>query len=361
MSLLTSPRKKTRCVNVGGVAVGGNSPIVVQSMTNTVTADVDATAKQIERLAAAGCEIARVAVPDETAAQFLGAIKHRVSIPVIADIHFDHRLALTAVDQGVDGLRINPGNIGVRENVRAVVARVRERKLPLRIGVNGGSVEKDLLAKHGGPTPAALVESALGHVRILEDENYNEIKISVKASNVRDTIEAYRLLSDACDYPLHVGVTEAGTLLPGAIKSALGIGILLTEGIGDTIRVSLTADPVEEVHAAYHILASLGLRERKHPEVVSCPTCGRLGYNMQRLVEKVEKRAAEIDSPITIAVMGCAVNGPGEARHADVGVAGGNGKGAVFCKGEVVATCDESDLEETLMREVNRLVEERQK
>lgn len=348
-------------MNVGGVAVGGNSAVVVQSMTNTSTADVDATVKQIERLAAAGCEIARVAVPDEAAAQSLGAIKRRVFIPLIADIHFDHRLALTAVEQGVDGLRINPGNIGGRENVRNVVACVRERKLPLRIGVNGGSVEKELLAKHGGPTPAALVESALGHVRILEDEDYQEIKISVKASNVRDTIEAYRLLSDACDYPLHVGVTEAGTLLPGAIKSALGIGMLLAEGIGDTIRVSLTADPVDEIHAAYHILASLGLRERKHPEVISCPTCGRLGYNMQRLVEKVEKRAAEIDSSITIAVMGCAVNGPGEARHADVGVAGGNGKGVVFRDGEIVATCAESDLEAILMGEIDKLVDEEKK
>ena len=346
-------------MNVGGVAVGGDSPVAVQSMTNTSTADVDATVKQIERLAAAGCEIARVAVPDEAAAKTLGAIKQRVSIPLIADIHFDHRLALTAVDQGVDGLRINPGNIGGRENVSAVVACVRERKLPLRIGVNGGSVEKELLAKHGGPTPEALVESALGHVRILEDENYNEIKISVKASNVRDTIEAYRLLSDACDYPLHVGVTEAGTLLPGAIKSALGIGMLLAEGIGDTIRVSLTADPVDEIHAAYHILASLGLRERKHPEVISCPTCGRLGYNMQRLVENVEKRAAEIDAPITIAVMGCAVNGPGEARHADVGVAGGNGRGVVFRDGEIVTTCPENELEKVLMGEIDKLIVER--
>lgn len=341
--------------------MGGDAPVVVQSMTNTATADVDATSKQIERLAAAGCEIARVAVPDEAAAKSLGAIKQRVSVPIIADIHFDHRLALTAVDQGVDGLRINPGNIGGRENVRTVVERVRERKLPLRIGVNGGSVEKDLLAKHGGPTPVALVESALGHVRILEDEDYDEIKISVKASNVRDTIEAYRLLSDACDYPLHVGVTEAGTLLPGAIKSALGIGMLLTEGIGDTIRVSLTADPVEEVHAAYHILASLGLRKRKHPEVISCPTCGRLGYDMQRLVEKVEKRVVEIDAPITIAVMGCAVNGPGEARHADVGVAGGQGKGVVFRNGEIVATCAESDLEKILMGEIDKLLAARAK
>lgn len=356
MSILISPRKKTRCLNVGGVAVGGDAPVIVQSMTNTMTADVEATVGQIERLEAAGCEIARVAVPDESAAMSIGAIKERVSIPVIADIHFDHRLALAVVDQGVDGLRINPGNIGGRANVKAVVERVRERKLPIRIGVNGGSVEKDLLEKHGGPTPEALVESALGHVRILEEENYSEIKISVKASSVRDTIEAYKLLSDACDYPLHVGVTEAGTLLPGAVKSALGIGMLLAEGIGDTIRVSLTADPVEEIHAAYHILASLGLRERKHPEVVSCPTCGRLGYDMQRLVNKVEKRAAEIDSPITIAVMGCAVNGPGEARHADVGVAGGHGKGVVFRNGEIVATCSESELEATLMGEIDKII-----
>jgi (E)-4-hydroxy-3-methylbut-2-enyl-diphosphate synthase len=345
-------------VNIGGVVVGGDAPVVVQSMTNTKTADVEATASQIKRLEAAGCEIARIAIPDESAAKSVRAIKERVAIPIVADIHFDHRLALAVVDQGVDALRINPGNIGGRANVREVVGRVRERKLPIRIGVNGGSVEKDLLAKHGGPTPQALVESALGHVRILEEENYDEIKISVKASSVRDTIEAYRLLSDACDYPLHVGVTEAGTLLPGAIKSALGIGMLLAEGIGDTIRVSLTADPVEEVHAAYHILASLGLRERKHPEVISCPTCGRLGYDMQRLVEIVEKRAAEIDLPITIAVMGCAVNGPGEARHADVGVAGGHGKGVVFRNGEIVAICPEAALETVLMEEIDKLLAE---
>ena len=361
MPFLASPRKKTRCVKVGGVAIGGDASVVVQSMTNTMTADVDATVKQIQRLEAAGCEVVRVALPDDVAAQSLGSIKEQVSIPIIADIHFDHRLALTAVEQGVDGLRINPGNIGSRENVHAVVESVRERKLPIRIGVNGGSVEKDLLAKYGGPTPQALVESALGHVRILEEENYNEIKVSVKASSVRDTIEAYRLLSDACDYPLHVGVTEAGTLLPGAIKSALGIGMLLADGIGDTIRVSLTADPVEEIHAAYHILASLGLRERKHPEVISCPTCGRLGYNMQKLVEKVEQRATQVDSPITIAVMGCAVNGPGEARHADVGVAGGQGKGVVFRNGEIVATCAESELEATLMGEIDNLLADRER
>lgn len=361
MSILTSSRKTTRVVNVGDIAVGGDAPIAVQSMTNTMTADVAATVEQIDRLVAAGCEIVRIAVPDEEAAQCLASIKKRSSIPIVADIHFDHRLALEAVNQGVDALRINPGNIGGRENVRAVVECVRERKLPIRIGVNSGSVEKELLTKYGAPVPAALVESALGHVRMLEDEDYREIKISVKASSVRDTIEAYRLLSEKCDYPLHVGVTEAGTLLPGAIKSALGIGMLLAEGIGDTIRVSLTADPVEEVHAAYHILASLDLRKRRHPEVISCPTCGRLGYNMQRLVEKVEQRAAEIDAPITIAVMGCAVNGPGEARHADIGVAGGKGKGVVFRGGEIVATCMESELEARLMGELDKLLAERER
>jgi len=358
MPTLTASRKKTRRIEVGGVPVGDGADVVVQSMCSTKTADVDATSDQIARLARAGCEVVRVAVPDEAAALSLGEIKRRISIPLIADIHFDHRLALIAIEQGVDGLRINPGNIGGEAKVREVVAALREKKLPVRVGVNSGSVEKHLLRKYGGPTPDALVESALAHVRLLEEENYGEVKISVKASSVMDTIESYRKLSDSCDYPLHLGVTEAGTLLPGAVKSALGIGVLLMEGIGDTVRVSLTADPVQEVRAAYHILCSLGLRERVSPEIVSCPTCGRLQYNMPELVARIEDRLEGYRLPIKVAIMGCAVNGPGEAKHADIGVAGGNGRGAVFRGGEIVKTCAESDLEKALMDEIDNLVSE---
>jgi (E)-4-hydroxy-3-methylbut-2-enyl-diphosphate synthase len=357
MSMLTFPRRKTRQIRLGAVLIGGGVDVVVQSMTCTPTTDVEATVSQIKALEKAGCEVVRVAVPDMEAARSLGEIKKGISIPIIADIHFDHELALEAVRQGVDGLRINPGNIGGSEKVREAVAAVRERKLPIRIGVNSGSVEKHLLEKYGGPLPAALVESALGHVKLLEDEGYHEIKISVKASSVADTIAAYRLLSEECDYPLHLGVTEAGTLLPGAIKSALGIGTLLMEGIGDTLRVSLTADPVEEVRAAYHILNSLGLKGRVSPEIISCPTCGRLQYDLQGLVGRVEKRLEVMSLPITVAIMGCAVNGPGEAKHADIGVAGGKGRGAIFRNGEVVATCAESELEETLMREIEKMQE----
>ncbi len=360
MSGLNISRKRTRRIEVGGVSIGGGAPIAVQSMTNTPTADVDLTVLQIARLERAGCEIIRVAVPDEEAAGALGRIKRRIGIPLIADIHFDHRLALMAVDQGVDGLRINPGTIGGRGRVREVVSAIRPRRVPLRVGVNSGSVEQELLAKHGGPTPEALVESALGHVHLIEDEGYREIKISVKASSVADTIAAYRLLSESCDYPLHVGVTETGTLVPGAIKSAVGIGILLAEGIGDTVRVSLTADPVEEVRAAYHLLCALGLKERVSPEIISCPTCGRLQYDLHGLVARVEQRLADRRAPISIAVMGCAVNGPGEARHADVGVAGGKGKGVIFRRGSVVRTCPEAELEEALMSEVEAVIAERE-
>lgn len=354
MSILTSPRKKTRQVKLGAVTIGGSADVVVQSMTSTPTTDVEATISQITALEKAGCEVIRVAVPDDNAANCLKEIRRRISIPLVADIHFDHRLALKAVGQGVDGLRINPGNIGGPDKVREVITAVKERQLPIRVGVNSGSVEKQLLEKHGGPTPEALVESALGHVKFLEDQGYGEIKISVKASNVADTITAYRLLSRSCDYPLHLGVTEAGTLLPGAIKSALGIGTLLMEGIGDTIRVSLTADPVEEVKAAYHLLYALGLKKRVSPEIISCPTCGRLQYDLQRLVGRVEKRLEDVKLPITVAIMGCAVNGPGEASHADIGVAGGRGKGAVFRRGVVVKTCAESELEEALMQEIEK-------
>jgi len=339
--------------------VGGDAPISVQSMTNTKTSDVDATVAQIERLARAGCEIVRVAVPDEAAVSSLALIKDRIEIPLVADIHFRHDFALAAIEVGVDGIRINPGNIGSKDKVAMVVSAAKERGMPIRIGVNSGSVEADILRRFGHPTPEAMVESALGHVRILEELDFHDIKISVKASSVGDTISAYRLLSEKVDYPLHLGVTEAGSLLSGAIKSAMGIGTLLAEGIGDTIRVSLTADVVHEVRAAYEILSNLGLRERPFPEVISCPTCGRTRIDLEDLVTRVERRLEGVKGTLKIAVMGCVVNGPGEAREADVGVAGGDGKGVIFRRGEIVKTCAEEDIEDELMREVESLLKER--
>lgn len=349
---MKTKRKKTRRICVGSVPIGDGAPIVVQSMTNTQTADVTATVNQIKRLEDAGCEIIRLALPNEEAAKVLGKIKKSISIPIIADIHFHHRLALIALEQGADGLRLNPGNIGSKDRVKEVASQAKARGVPIRIGVNSGSVEKNLLEKYGSPTPEALVESALGHVRLLEDVNFHDIKISVKASNVEDTINSYRLLSQKVDYPLHVGVTEAGTLLCGAIKSALGIGTLLQEGIGDTIRVSLTADPVKEVKAAYEMLASLGLRKRPFVEIVSCPTCGRLQIDLEGLVSRIEERVEGIKIPLKVAVMGCVVNGPGEAKEADVGIAGGDGKGMIIRKGQIVRTCREDELEEELMKEI---------
>ena len=349
-------RKITLQIKVGGVAVGGGSPVSVQSMTNTKTSDVDATVAQIERLEKAHCEIARVAVPDMDAARALGAIKSRIRIPLIADIHFKHDLALAAVASGVDGLRINPGNIGSKERVAEVATAAKARGIPIRIGVNAGSLEEEILRKHKHPTPAALVESALGHVRLLEEQKFRDIKISVKASSVADTIAAYRMLSEKVNYPLHLGVTEAGTLLAGAIKSALGIGSLLSEGRGDTLRVSLTADPVQEVRAAYEIMANLGIRERPYVEIVSCPTCGRLQINLEGLVARLERRLDGVRGPLKVAVMGCIVNGPGEAREADVGVAGGNGKGMILVRGEVVKTCREDEIEDELMRQIEALL-----
>lgn len=345
-------RRQTRQIRVGNVAVGGGAQITVQSMTNTDTRDATATVEQIRRLEIAGCEIIRVAVPDEDAAKVLGQIKKSIKIPLIADIHFHHKLALIALEQGVDGLRLNPGNIGSKERVREVAQEAKGRNVPIRIGVNSGSLEKDILDRFGSPTPEALVESAIRHVKILEDLNFRDIKISVKASGVEDTIAAYRLLSSRVDYPLHLGVTEAGTLLTGAIKSALGIGTLLQEGIGDTVRVSLTADPVKEVKAAYEILASLGLRGRPFVEIVSCPTCGRLQIDLEGLVGRLEKRLEGIKGPLKVAVMGCIVNGPGEASHADIGVAGGNGKGMIIRGGEIVKTCREDELEDEFMKQI---------
>lgn len=347
-------RRRSRQIRVGDVAVGGDAPITVQSMTNTPTGDVAATVAQIRRLEAAGCEIVRVAVPDETAAAAIGEIRRDISIPLIADIHFDHRLALKAAREGADGLRLNPGNIGGPGNVRAVVDCAKDLGLPIRIGVNAGSLEKKLLEKYGGATPEGMVESALEHVAILEDLGFENIKISLKASDVARTVEAYRLLARKTDYPLHVGVTEAGGLYPGIVKSAMGIGMLLAEGIGDTIRVSLTRDPVEEVRVGFEILKALEIRHHG-PDIISCPTCGRCNIDLFQIVEKVEKALLNHSHPVKVAIMGCVVNGPGEAREADVGIAGGDGVGILFKKGKVVKKVPQDRLVEALLAEVSAI------
>ena len=344
-------RKKTRTIYVGRVPVGGGNPVSVQSMTKTDTRDVKATAKQIKTLEKAGCEIIRLAVPDMDAAKALGRIKKSANIPMIADIHFDWRLALEAIKQGVDGLRINPGNIGAKWKVKEVVVSAKDNRIPIRIGVNAGSLEKEVLKKYGHPKPEALVESAVGHIRILEDLNFKDIKVSLKASNVPMTIEAYRLFSKKYDYPLHVGISEAGPPSTGIIKSSVGIGILLSEGIGDTIRVSLTADPAEEVRVAYGILRTLGIRE-KGAEIISCPTCGRCNIDLRGLAKKVESKLKNIDKPITVAVMGCIVNGPGEAREADFGIAGGKKRGILFKKGKIIKQVKEEELLDALIEEI---------
>lgn len=351
-------RRQTRALQIGGVQVGGNAFISVQSMTNTHTDDADATLKQIRELAAAGCDIIRCAVPDMAAAEGLKRICKESPIPVIADIHFDYKLALAALEAGVDALRLNPGNIGGEEKVRAVVEEARKRNVPIRIGVNAGSLPKDLLEKYGHPTPEAMVEAAWRHIHILEDMDYRNIKISLKCHDVPMTLAAYRLMASQCDYPLHVGVTEAGTVNSGIIKSAVGIGTLLAEGIGDTIRVSLTGDPVNEVKTAYEILKALGLRAYG-PTLISCPTCGRTRINLEKLALEVEKRLAGIKDTITVAVMGCVVNGPGEAREADVGLAGGVGEGLIFRKGEVLRKVPEEQLISELFKEIDKILEER--
>lgn len=350
-------RRKTPTFFLGNVPVGGDAPVSVQSMTNTRTEDVSATVAQIKRLEDAGCEIVRVAVPDMAAAEAISFIKEAISIPLVADIHFDYRLALAAGRAGCDGLRINPGNIGVEAHTREVVAMAKDKSLPIRIGVNAGSLEKDLLKRHGGVTPEAMVESALSHVVLLERENFFDIKISLKASDVPRTVQAYRLLSKRCNYPLHLGITEAGGLFPGLVKSSLGIGMLLAEGIGDTLRVSLTRDPVEEIRAGFEILKSLGLRQRG-PEIISCPTCGRTRIDLFKILEDVEQGLLFCKAPIKIAIMGCVVNGPGEAREADVGIAGGDGKGILFRKGEIVGKCPEEELVNVLLEEVSILEKE---
>lgn len=344
----------SRQINVGGVIIGGGAPVSIQSMTNTPTHDVEATLSQIRALAAAGCDIVRVAVPDLRAAQAIGKLKAGSPVPLVADIHFDYRLALTAVEQGIDKIRINPGNIGSADRVEAVARSCGERGIPIRIGVNGGSLEKELLDRYGGPTPEALVESALGHARLLEQFNFHDICISLKSSNVPTTMRAYQLMAERYDYPLHLGVTEAGTPSLGILKSAAGIGGLLALGVGDTLRVTLTADPIEEIAAAKQILKAIGLR-REGPELIACPTCGRTQIDLIPMAEQVEELLKTVDKPITVAVMGCVVNGPGEARHADVGIAGGQGEGVLFRHGQIVAKVPESRLVSELMKLIESL------
>lgn len=343
-----------RTVDVGGVKIGGDYPVSIQSMTNTDTRDVEATTEQIKRLQTAGCEIVRAAVLDMDAAKAIAEIKKRISIPLVCDIHFDYRLALECIKGGVDKVRINPGNIGSRDRVKLVADACRERGIPIRIGVNGGSLEKDILEKYKKPTADALVESALRHVEILDGLNFNDVVVSIKVSNVPELIKAYRKFDSLNDIPLHIGVTEAGTKNGGMIKSAVGLGTLLSEGIGNTMRVSLTADPVEEVYAAKEILKVLGMR-KKGAELISCPTCGRTRIDMIPIAAEMEQRLKSIDKNIKVAVMGCAVNGPGEAREADIGVAGGNGEGLIFKKGQIIRKVPENEIIQALMEEIERL------
>ena len=344
----------TRQILVGGVPVGGGAPVTIQSMTNTPTADVEATVAQIRRLEAAGCQIVRVAVPDMEAARAVGAIRERISIPLVVDIHFNYKLALECVAAGCDKVRINPGNIGDESKVKAVADACRAKGVPIRVGVNGGSLEKGLLAKYGGFTPEALVESALNQVALLHKFDFEDVCVSLKCSSVRDTVAAYRIMAEQSDCPLHLGVTEAGTPRMGIIKSAAGIGGLLALGIGDTLRVSLSADPVEEVYAARDILRAVGLR-RDEPELIACPTCGRTRIDLIALAGEVEERLKGVHKPITVAVMGCAVNGPGEASAADVGIAGGDGEGLLFQKGEIVKKVPQDRLVDELFALIEQL------
>ena len=346
--------RNSRQISLGDVKIGGGAPISVQSMTITDTRDVEATVNEIKRLEDAGCDIVRVAVPDMEAAKALGKIRKAIKIPLVSDIHFEYKLALEAVKQGVDGMRLNPGNIGAKYRIKAVVDAVKERNIPIRIGVNSGSLEKDILKKHGSPTAEALVESALRHVRILEDFDFFDIKISVKSTDVRKMIRAYKLLSEQTEYPLHLGVTEAGTTKMGTIKSSIGIGSLLAEGIGDTIRVSLTDDPVNEVIVGINILKSIGIRN-KGIELIACPGCGRLEIDLIKLVNDVERRVSEIElsRPVKVAILGCVVNGPGEASEADIGIAGGRGKGMLYKDGKLVRSFKEKDIVDELVKEIN--------
>ncbi len=344
----------TKQIFIGGVPIGGNAPVAIQSMCNTKTEDVGATVDQILRLEEAGCEIIRVAVPTMAAVKAIGAIKNQIHIPLVADIHFDYQLALECAAQGIDKIRINPGNIGGEDRVKAVVDACKAGNIPIRIGVNGGSLEKDLLKKYGGVCAEALVESAMGHVALLNQFDFDDICISVKCSSVPLTMAAYRLLSERCHYPLHLGVTEAGTPSMGMVKSAMGIGGLLCMGIGDTLRVTLTADPVEEIYAAKKILRAAGLRQ-DGPNLIACPTCGRTNIDLIPMAEEVERRLLDCNKPITVAVMGCAVNGPGEASAADVGIAGGVGEGLLFRKGQILRKVPQEQLVDALMAEIDQL------
>ena len=351
-------REETRSVQVGNLTIGGNNHVVIQSMCNTKTKNVEATIKQINALEQAGCELVRVAVFDKEDAYAIKEIKKGIHIPLVADIHFDYRLALIAIESGIDKVRINPGNIGSIEKVKAVVDACKKKHIPIRIGVNGGSLEKDILEKYGEPTPEGMVESAMKHVKILEDLDFHDIVISLKSSNTMLTIKAYELASKAFPYPLHVGVTEAGTALGGTIKSALGIGTLLYEGIGNTIRVSLSDDPVEEIKVAKILLKELGLLKGV-PTLVSCPTCGRIQYDLIPIAKEMEDFLKDIHLDITVAIMGCAVNGPGEARHADIGIAGGVGEGLLIKHGEIVKRVKQEDMVQTLKDEILKMVEEK--
>ena len=346
----------SRVVKVGNLLIGGGNPIVIQSMTNTTTSDVEATVNQIKKLEAAGCQMVRMTINNEEAAKAIGEIKKRVDVPLCADIHFDYKLALLAIENGIDKLRINPGNIGSDENIKAVVEKAKEKNIPIRIGVNSGSIEKHILEKYGKPTADGMVESAMYHINLLEKNGFNDIVVSLKASNVKMMVEAYRKISKLVDYPLHLEVTEAGTAFQGTVKSAIGIGALLVDGIGDTIRVSLTEDPVEEIKVAKEILKVLGLIEAG-VEIVSCPTCGRTEIDLIGLAKKVEKEFENENRKIKIAVMGCVVNGPGEAREADYGVAGGKGVGVLFKKGQIVKKVDESEI----LIELKKLIMEDEK
>ena len=347
-------RRKSRKIKLGNTTLGGDSPVLVQSMLNVPSTNIDGSVAQAKALAAAGCQVIRFAIPDEAALDLIEPIKNAVDVPLVADIHFNYRLALGAAQRGIDKIRINPGNIGSDDRVKAVADICREKQIPIRIGVNSGSLEKHILAKYGAPTPEAMVESAMYHAALLEKFDFNDIVISIKSSNVPTMIAAYEMAAQRCDYPLHLGVTEAGTERMGIIKSAAGIGSLLCHGIGDTIRVSLTADPVEEVCAAKDILSAAGLRQTG-PNLISCPTCGRTKYDMIPIAREVERRLAGCTKPITVAVMGCVVNGPGEARAADVGIAGGDGEGLVFRKGEILYKVPQDKLVDALMDEIDRL------
>ena len=351
-------RRKTRQISIGPVKVGGDAPISVQSMTKTDTRDIRETVHQIRRLQEAGCEIVRVAVVDEEAARAITEIKKKIQIPLIADIHFHSRLALMAIESGADGLRINPGNIGGRDRLKPIVNMAKDHSIPIRIGVNSGSLEKDLLKRFGGATPEAMVSSALRTIEWMESLGFHLMKVSLKASDVSRTVEAYRLFSKKADYPLHLGVTEAGKGSGAIVKSSIGIGLLLSEGIGDTLRVSLTGDPLEEVHVGYTLLRALNIRKRG-VEIISCPTCGRCEVDLTRLVEKIERTVKKIATPLTVAMMGCVVNGPGEAKEADIGIAGGKGVGVLFKKGKVVRKLREKDFVPVLLKEIYEMTKGR--